>query len=72
MPNDHIKRQISERIWRMAYAELHQPFMELQMYARHSCQPQHYEKIRELCDKIGSLLEHPNAPHEPRGESANQ
>lgn len=63
VPDDVIKRQLSEHIWRMAYAELRQPFMELQTYARyarHSCQPQHYDKIRELCDKIGALLEHPN------------
>ena len=60
MPADYVKKQIAERIWRMAYSELHQPFMELQMYARHSCQPQHYEKVRELCDKITELLNPPN------------
>ena len=61
LPPEYVKKQIAERIWRMAYSELHQPFMELQMYARHSCQPQHYDKIRELCDKITELLNPPNA-----------
>ena len=60
IPADYIKKQIAERIWRMAYSDLHQPLMELQMLARHSVQPQHYDQVRELCDKINALLNPPN------------
>ena len=67
MPADYVKEQIAETIWRMAYGDLHQPLMELQMLARHSVQPQHYDRVMQLCDTLNALLDRKshNAPHEP-------
>ena len=56
MPPDYVKEQIAERIWRAAYGDLHQPLMELQMLARHSVQPQHYDRVMALCDQLNALL----------------
>lgn len=63
VPRDTLKDEIAERIWRKVYGDLTQPLMELQTLARHSVQPQHYDRVRELCDQLNALLtrKSPNA-----------
>lgn len=57
IPANHVKEHIAETIWRMAYGDLHQPLMELQQIARHSVQPQHYDRVMALCDTLNALLD---------------
>lgn len=67
VPDGHVKERIAETIWRMAYADLRQPLMELQTLARHSVKPKHYDRVMQLCETLNALLDRksPNGKGQP-------
>jgi hypothetical protein len=62
MQAGYAKNQIAERIWRMAYSDLHKPLMELQMMAKINAPPQARMRVEELCEQLNALLT-PKSPN---------
>jgi len=61
IPRNLIHDSIRREIWHKVYGDLLDPLHELQDIVLREARPQYSHHVRELCEKINSLLKRPDS-----------